>query len=54
MLARGFDGELRLADPWRWQAADTHFMAGWCVFFVAVRAVDLPQAIGSLLAAALP
>ncbi len=54
MLARGFDGELRLADPRRWQAADTMFVAGWCTFFVAARMIALPQAIGSMLAAALP
>jgi len=23
------------------------FMAGWCAYFVVVRYVDLPQAIGS-------
>lgn len=53
MLARGFDGELHLADRWRWQRADTLFIAGWCAYFVAVRRVDVPHLIGSLLAAAL-
>ena len=52
MLARGFDGELRLADRWRWQRGDTLFVGGWCTFFVCVRAVDLPAAIGALLAGA--
>ena len=52
MLARGFDGQLRVVDPWRWQRADTLFVGGWCAFFVWVRAVDLPQAIGALLAGA--
>jgi cobalt/nickel transport system permease protein len=49
MLARGFDGELRVADPLRWQRADTAFVAGWCAFFVLVRALDLPLALGRLL-----
>lgn len=48
MLARGFDGELRLADAWRWQHSDSAFLAVWCACFVAVRWVDLPQAIGAL------
>jgi len=53
MLARGFDGELRLADPWRWQRADTLFVAGWCAYLAWARAIDLPNAIGALLAGAL-
>lgn len=54
MLARGFDGELRRVDPWRWRPADSFFTIGWCAFFAAMRAVDGPQAIGAWLAAALP
>lgn len=54
MLARGFDGQLRLADPWRWRAADSFFVAGWCAFFLAVRAFDLPSAIGRLITGVLP
>jgi cobalt/nickel transport system permease protein len=50
MLARGFDGELQLAHRWRWQHADTLFVCAWCSFFVLVRGVDLPQALGLLLA----
>jgi cobalt/nickel transport system permease protein len=49
MLARGFDGELRLADPGRWQPGDTLFVAGWGLYLALVRAVDLPQALGALL-----
>lgn len=48
MLARGFDAELRLADRQRWQQGDSLFLAGWCAYFLVVRYVDLPQAIGSL------
>lgn len=50
MLARGFGGELRLADSRRWRRADTLFVGLWCAYFVAVRAVDVPNAIGALLA----
>lgn len=53
MLARGFDGELRLAQAWHWRRADTLFVAGWCAYFAALRLVDVPQAIGALLAGAL-
>jgi cobalt/nickel transport system permease protein len=52
MLARGFDGELRVAASWRWQLADTLFVLGWCAFFVGVRLVDVPSLIGALLARA--
>ena len=54
MLARGFDGELRLINPWRWQPADTLFLCGWCGFFVAARVLDLPATIGLLLSGAAP
>jgi len=53
MRARGFDGELQLADRWRWQPADTLFVAAWCAYFAAVRWVDVPRLIGSLLAGGL-
>lgn len=52
MLARGFDGEVRLADPWRWRARDTLFVGGWCAFFAWVRIVDVPNALGALLVGA--
>jgi cobalt/nickel transport system permease protein len=54
MLARGFDGELRLADRWRWQRGDTLFAAGWCAYFGVVRSVDLPQALGTGLRGLMP
>ena len=53
MLARGFDGQLRQADGWQWQWADTRFVAGWCGFFVTARWVDLPAAIGQLVMGAI-
>ncbi len=49
MLARGFTGELPLAKPLRWQAADTLHLLGWGAFFVLVRLVNLPQALGQAL-----
>jgi cobalt/nickel transport system permease protein len=52
MLARGFDGELRLADRWRWTGADTRFVGLWCGYFALVRAVDLPLALGRLITGA--
>jgi cobalt/nickel transport system permease protein len=52
MLARGFDGELRVIHAWRWQPADTLFLCGWCGFFLGVRLLDLPAAIGMLLTGA--
>jgi cobalt/nickel transport system permease protein len=54
MLARGFDGELRLIDPWRWRLVDTLFLCGWCGFFIGARLLDLPGAIGLLLTGAAP
>jgi cobalt/nickel transport system permease protein len=49
MLARGFDGELRLADSCRWQRADTAFVGLWSAYLLLVRSVDLPQLIGTLI-----
>jgi cobalt/nickel transport system permease protein len=49
MLARGFDGELRLARRGHWRRADTLFTLGWCAAFALARGIDLPQAIGRLL-----
>jgi len=52
MLARGFDGEVRLLGGRRWRAGDTLFVAGWCAWFALVRAVDLPQWLGRLMTGA--
>jgi cobalt/nickel transport system permease protein len=49
MLARGFDGELRIVEDWRWQRADTLFVGLWCGYFALARAVDLPLALGRLI-----
>lgn len=49
MVARGFDGELRTLRAPRWSSRDTAFVLVGCAFFVLVRTVDLPQALGRLL-----
>ncbi len=49
MCCRGFDGELRLARPWRLSRADAGFVAATCLLLVASRVVDLPSAAGSAL-----
>jgi cobalt/nickel transport system permease protein len=50
MLARGFDGELRVAGCWQWKRTDTLFVGLWCGYFALARGVDLPQALGRLIA----
>ncbi len=49
MLCRGFDGAMpgSPAAPFGW--ADGLYAAGWIVFFVAARLVNLPLWLGSLL-----
>jgi cobalt/nickel transport system permease protein len=49
MLARGFDGEVRLTYRWCWQRSDNMFVGLWAAWFMLVRSVDLPQALGALL-----
>lgn len=46
MLARGFDGEIRVlrAQPIRW--ADAVFLLGWAVFIVAARCWNLSGVLG--------
>lgn len=52
MRARGFDGEIRLLRRPRWRTADTLFVGGWCAFFAAARAIDLPLWLGRLVTGA--
>jgi cobalt/nickel transport system permease protein len=54
MVSRGFDGELRSLRALRWSPSDTAFVLGWGLFFLLVRLVDLPQALGRLLLGAGP
>jgi cobalt/nickel transport system permease protein len=53
MLARGFDGELRLASTRRWQGADTQFVVLWCAYFIAIRRIDWPQLLGTVITGAI-
>jgi cobalt/nickel transport system permease protein len=53
MLARGFDGRLRCAETCRWRRSDTAFVALWGAYFVLLRRIDLPRAIGTLITGAL-
>jgi cobalt/nickel transport system permease protein len=52
MRARGFAGDIHTLRPLRWTVRDTAFVAGWTLFFVLARAVDLPLALGRLLTGA--
>jgi len=50
MLARGFDGELRLARHTRLRGADLAFAGATALLLAVCRAVDVPNALGALLA----
>lgn len=47
MLSRGFNGFLPVAKCYFWRHVDTLFLLGCCAFFVLVRTVHLPQALGA-------
>ncbi len=49
MLARGFDGEIRILGTARWTARDALFTTGWLAFFAAARFWNLPEFAGRLL-----
>ncbi|MEG1970958.1 MAG: cobalt ECF transporter T component CbiQ [Burkholderiaceae bacterium] len=49
MLARGFDGEMKLARRFQWSRADTRFTLLCCGTLVLLRWIDLPQALGQFL-----
>jgi len=50
MVARGFDGEIRVESTGSWRASESVFLAGWVAFFLAARSWDLPEALGRWLA----
>ena len=52
MKCRGFDGEIRVAQRLHFRAADLVFTLAWSAVFVLFRAVDLPLALGHLVAKA--
>jgi cobalt/nickel transport system permease protein len=49
MLARGFDGTVRVLHPTTCGWRDAAFVAGWTLFFVAARRWNLAEALGGLL-----
>jgi cobalt/nickel transport system permease protein len=49
MRSRGFTGEVRLLRPMRAGWRDAAFVLGWCAFFAAARAWNLPRLLGALL-----
>jgi cobalt/nickel transport system permease protein len=50
MVARGFDGEMRLLRPSTVRAPDVIFVAGWILYFAAARRWNLAGLLGQLLA----
>lgn len=48
MLARGFDGEIRLVKPLRLGVSEVVFTAGWSAAFLLFRFYDVPRLLGSL------
>ena len=54
MLARGFDGTIRLARPQRIRCADVVFLLGWSSLFVMMRRYNLATLIGSVLTQLIP
>ena len=50
MLARGFDGEVRVRQPSSFGATDAVFVAAWLACFAVARAWNLAELLGRLLA----
>lgn len=53
MLARGFDGEIRIKREITFGAAEAVFTIGWSALFIALRFVNLPRLIGTLITGSL-
>lgn len=49
MVARGFDGEVRLLQPGRFGAREVFFVAGWLAFFAVARRWNLADLLGRAL-----
>lgn len=54
MLARGFDGQVRLRRRLRFGTADLLFTLGWSAVFVFMRIVDVPLFLGGIATGVLP
>lgn len=48
LRCRGYAGTWPAARRPAWGWADTLYLLGWCAFFVLVRCINLPQALGAL------
>lgn len=48
MLARGFDGKIRINKKLKIRKVDVFFMLGWICFFIAARVWNLPMLLGKL------
>lgn len=46
MLARGFDGRVRVLRPLQFTNSDYVFTLGWCAAFIALRFFNLPDVLG--------
>lgn len=49
MLARAFDGEVRLVGTLHFGASDAAFVLGWSTVFVLFRLVNVPLVVGSFI-----
>ncbi len=49
MLARAFDGEVRILATLRFGVRDAAFMLGWSALFIAMRLVNVPVLLGRVL-----
>ena len=49
MIARGFDGEIRIMKTLKMQPLDYSYIIFWCLFFFLCRTNNLPQTLGNLI-----
>lgn len=49
MLCRGFTGQLKYLRTYRMGLKDLSYLGGWVAFFSAVRLVNIPEWLGSLI-----
>lgn len=54
LLARGFDGVIRIASKTAFHPVDWAFLLGWIAFFAAARLCNLPVLLGSLFTGGAP
>jgi cobalt/nickel transport system permease protein len=54
MYCRGFDGRLHIAATLKFRTADAAYLFTWLAFFILVRLINLPQAMGQLFTGSQP